>query len=134
MRKQLKLKCDTLSAISNFEMIFFSQFSLRIQKKVSFFWIDIPCENGQGSCDYPDFCDHWPLPSPCPPAYPQYGIPCTCPILQGDYNLPPSIVGHITSIGPTWLDQGDFRLKAWITDNSGRQLVCVQLNLSMKNS
>lgn len=108
---------------------------MRIQKKVSFFWVDIPCENNQGSCDYPDFCTRWPLPNPCPDAYAAHGIPCTCPWAKGDYFLPPSVVGTITKLGPSWLESGDFKLKAWVSDNeSDRTLACLQLELSLRSN
>lgn len=107
---------------------------MRIQKKVTFFWIDIPCENNQGSCDYDDFCTRWPLPNPCPAAYSANGIPCTCPFIKGDYNLPPSYVGRINALGPAWLSDGDFKLKSWIEDrDTGAVLACLQLELSLKS-
>jgi len=111
-------------------------FSIRIQKKVAFLWIDIPCDDGVGSCDYPDFCQKWPLPSPCPEEYKKAGVPCQCPIGAGHYILPPAPIlpiGGGTPL-PKWLENGSYKLKAWVNDPSGAQQFCLLLNLSLKAS
>ncbi|KAI1287120.1 Ganglioside GM2 activator [Halotydeus destructor] len=107
-------------------------YSTVMYKKVAFVWVELPCENQWGSCDYKDFCGQWAIPSPCPAAYPEHGIPCTCPFLAGDYSLPPSVVGTVVKIGPSWLDSGSFRIKAVVNDPKGNNLVCFNLYLTLK--
>lgn len=118
-----------------------SPFKVRMQKKVGFLWVDVPCQNSNGpgsnrigSCDYKDFCNHWPLPGPdCPQAYKDNGIPCTCPFPIGKYSMPLSFVGAITQVKiPQWLAKGDFKITAWITPkDSDDKLICLDLNLKL---
>ena len=53
------------------------QLDLKVEKKV-LFWITIPCVDNVGSCDYEDVCVLLQQ-IPCPPEFPKYGIPCSCP-------------------------------------------------------
>lgn len=112
------------------------QLSLRIKKKVAFFWIDVPCQDGQGSCDYDDFCNKWPIPGPdCPNAYRENKIPCKCPFTAKHYKLPLANVGHIDidAKTPKWLENGEYKAKAWVTDPKSKQMVfCINLDLNLK--
>lgn len=124
-----------------------SPFKVRMQKKVSFFWVDVPCQNSKysifgsnstdnriGSCDYKDFCNHWPLPGPdCAPSYKEHGIPCSCPFPIGKYSMPLSPVGEIKNVNiPKWLAKGEFKITAWITPkDSEDKLICINLDLHL---
>lgn len=97
--------------------------------------MDVPCQDGQGSCDYDDFCDKWPIPGPtCPDAYRGNNIPCECPFTAREYRLPLANVGHVEGGNiPKWLENGEYKVKAWVTDpKSGQMLLCVNLDLNLK--
>ena len=108
--------------------------SIRLQKQVGPFWITVPCEGGFGSCDYRDFCSHWPLPGPdCPNAFVQNKIPCSCPIPAGSYNLPYSDLGRFTTSSiPSWLENGMYYVKSWIRDTSGNTYICINMSLRLR--
>lgn len=57
---------------------------VRVQKKVGFLWIEVPCVDNVGSCDYEDLCAELPFPPgvPCPEPFLALGLPCNCPVLQ----------------------------------------------------
>ena len=58
--------------------------SVQVQKKVGFFWVDVPCVDKVGSCDYEDICLDIPFPpgQPCPEPFLTLGLPCNCPVPQ----------------------------------------------------
>jgi len=58
--------------------------TVKITKKISFIWIDVPCIDNIGSCVYEDFCVAIPLPPdvPCPEPFITLGFPCRCPFPQ----------------------------------------------------
>jgi ganglioside GM2 activator len=49
---------------------------------VGFFWIDVPCVDNVGSCDYEDLCADIPFPpgDPCPEPFLSLNLPCNCPV------------------------------------------------------
>lgn len=116
-----------------------SPFIVKMQKKVSFFWVDVPCTNTPdgnriGTCDYKDFCNHWPLPGPdCAQSYKDHGIPCECPFNIGHFSMPLLPVGEIKDVHiPAWLEKGDFKITAWINPpQSQEKLICLVLNLKL---
>ena len=116
-----------------------SPFKVRMQKKVAFVWVDVPCQNSLsgnriGSCDYEDFCTHWPLPGPdCAQSYKDHAVPCECPFLPGHYSMPLLPVGEIKDVHiPQWLEKGDFRITAWVTNQGSEdKLFCIALNLKL---
>jgi len=60
-------------------LLFCSQLSLTVKKKMGFIWVHIPCMRKQGSCTYENICEkisHFD----CPPIFKKYGIPCRCPV------------------------------------------------------
>ena len=64
--------------------IFYYKVSVQVQKKVGFFWVDVPCVDKVGSCDYEDICLDIPFPpgQPCPEPFLTLGLPCNCPVPQ----------------------------------------------------
>jgi ganglioside GM2 activator len=111
-------------------------FFIRIKKKVGPFWVNVPCENGVGSCDYPDFCEKWPIPGPkCPDAYIKNGVPCECPLKAGHYTLPYTDLGHLNNENlPAWLENGSYHLTAWVTPKGQEKaMLCVELKLELKS-
>lgn len=117
-----------------------SPFHVRMQKKGPFgIWIKVPCldsGNGNkiGTCDYDDFCDHWPLPGPeCSQSYKDNKIPCECPFNPGHYSMPLLPVGKIKEFkAPGWLEKGDFKLQAWVNPKgSDDKLICISLDLRL---
>lgn len=111
-----------------------SPFSVRIKKKVAFFWINVPCRDGSGSCDYEDFCTKWPIPSPCPDAYVKNNISCQCPLKAGHYLLPFSNLGYLNAPGiPNWLKNGEYKLMAYVTNQAtNKYFFCFELGLQIK--
>lgn len=86
-----------------------------------------------GSCDYDDFCTLWPIPSPCPHEYKENKIPCSCPLNEGSYNMPPaSILNTGKTPIPSWLENGHYKIKIWVDNAKDEQLFCIQLNLALK--
>ena len=125
-------------AESSEDLVRGSPLKVRMEKKVGFFWVKVPCQNDGsgnriGSCDYKDFCNHWPLPGPeCAQSYKDHGIPCSCPFARGKYSMPLLPVGDIKQVHiPQWLERGDFRMKAWI-ERPGSSDVLACLNLSLR--
>lgn len=106
-----------------------------MKKKVFGVWVNIPCESGFGSCDYPDFCLLWPYPKPCSEVYTRYNVPCSCPFTAGRYNFPESVVGNATlpfSDIPKWLENGHYSIEARLLDPSGTEQFCMQILMQMK--
>ena len=87
-----------------------------------------------GSCDYDDFCNQWPYPSPCPSVYVQNGIPCSCPIEDGFYHLPQSKLMYLDKgQAPSWLENGDYRINVVVKSaDSSQTLACVNMWMSVK--
>lgn len=111
------------------------QLSITLKKKVAFIWITIPCENGTGSCTYNDLCGMMPIPNPCPASFKTYSIPCKCPINSGSYNLPtsPAFTFGSSSI-PSWLASGDYKLNIKVNDKTGTEVLCLDIDLTLKDN
>jgi ganglioside GM2 activator len=63
----------------------FEKAAVRVQKKIGFIWIDIPCIDNIGSCDYEDLCaliPFKPVGEPCPEPFLSLKLPCACPFSQ----------------------------------------------------
>jgi len=105
--------------------------SINVKKKVFFVWVKIPCEESIGSCSYDDFCKLITRFT-CPQAFKQYGIPCNCPLTNGKYNLPNSGVIDIDkSILPSWLESGDYKVSASLSDKNGNEVFCIDVSLAV---
>lgn len=98
---------------------------------MAFIWVKVPCEKGIGSCNYDDFCAQ--MPNPCPTVFKQQGINCTCPVGRGSYNVPVGPVLYMSSSAiPSWLESGDYWIEARVKDHSGSEILCIDVNLSLK--
>ncbi|XP_041348954.1 ganglioside GM2 activator-like [Gigantopelta aegis] len=62
--------------------------AVEIKKKVLSTWIEIPCIEQFGSCNYDDFCQILGMITSCPAPFTEHSIPCQCPIDVGTFNLP----------------------------------------------
>jgi len=110
--------------------------SLTIEKKELGVWIEIPCIEGIGSCDYTgaDLCTKLAGVHPDVQAIlKHYGIPDTCPIHTATYNVPASdaINVHIKDPGLSWLTSGDLYFKAMIYNTAGTEDGCVEAYVSI---
>ena len=101
-----------------------------MEKKVSGFWIKVPCEGGKvGSCNYGNLCAAWA--EACPKYFEKYSIPCTCPVAAGTYSIPDAVV-DVTEKLPSGAS-GDFRITANLLSQSAGHLGCVQLEIHITN-
>ncbi|KAK2175585.1 hypothetical protein NP493_724g01007 [Ridgeia piscesae] len=98
------------------------EMELTIKKKL-FVWITIPCIDHVGSCTYPDICSQSNASS-CPPAFKKYGIPCSCPIKPGNYNLPPTVMALPKENMPGWLSEGDYKVEVRLRHQS-KEILCL---------
>lgn len=103
-------------------------------KKIADMWIKIPCVNQVGSCTYDDFCALLdklvPPGQPCPEPLLSYGLPCHCPFKAGTYNMPPSDINIPNMDLPSFLANGDYKLKA-VVSNYEQRLGCVRISFSL---
>jgi ganglioside GM2 activator len=97
---------------------------VEVQKKV-IVWIKVPCIDNVGSCTYDDVCKFIPLLK-CPVVFQKYGIPCACPIPANTYKLPPSPFYIDDSFLPSFLTDGEYQVKADISQGS-RSIVCIHM-------
>ncbi|XP_076032996.1 ganglioside GM2 activator-like isoform X2 [Oratosquilla oratoria] len=89
--------------------------SVTVMRKVGFVWIEIPCLFGLGSCDYPDLCEVIPFSKdkPCPYPFPEYSLPCHCPIPSAHYLVKDGIFPTPIpkTLIPPWLETGSYYVK-----------------------
>ncbi|XP_014662989.1 PREDICTED: ganglioside GM2 activator-like [Priapulus caudatus] len=102
---------------------------LTIEKK-ELIWLTIPCVDNVGSCTYNDICPM--LPSICDqiPALRKYGIPCTCPIRPGNYQMPLTDVKIPDEGIPSFLENGKYKARMELS-RSGKQIACYALHFSL---
>ena len=60
-----------------------------MEKKVTGFYVKVPCLEQWGSCNYGDLCTVWK--KFCPIYFEKFGFPCNCPIPTGNYSLPDTL-------------------------------------------
>merc|ERR1712055_40268 len=90
---------------------------LEIKKKVVFVWIAVPCVDDLGSCTYDDICKLDPFdPDNCPPPFSTYGLPCTCPIDPGYFDIDATTF-YVSQSLPGGLASGDYQIKATLSSN-----------------
>ena len=59
------------------------QLFVTMKKKVWIAWVDIPCDDNVGSCNYPDVCALSPFKNTeCPQIFKDNQIPCKCPVAK----------------------------------------------------
>jgi ganglioside GM2 activator len=106
--------------------------TLDIHKKIGL-WVPIPCIDKEiGSCTYTGVCGMLP-PGPCPPALQKLGIPCHCPFAAGVYKVPSFTTKlDVGSKVPSWLSDGEYKVKATATGAGGEALFCADIEVSIK--
>ncbi|XP_077182639.1 ganglioside GM2 activator [Paroedura picta] len=107
-----------------------------LEKRIGDMWLKVPCVDQLGSCTYNDICHYLDIYIPpgqkCPEPLRSYGIPCHCPFKVGTYNLPPSDI-YIPSMDlPSFLTNGDYRLKTKMMHDN-EQLACLKLFFSLQS-
>ncbi|XP_023236589.1 uncharacterized protein LOC111635726 [Centruroides sculpturatus] len=104
------------------------QVDIKMKKKVYFVWVEVPCMDNIGSCSYSDFCDL--VPTTCPSFVKKAGLPCKCPVIEGEYKLDPTTVEIPNIPLPSFLEDGDY--KATVNGfHNGKQLFCYNVAFSL---
>ncbi|KAK4016694.1 hypothetical protein OUZ56_031657 [Daphnia magna] len=105
---------------------------VRVQKKVGFLWIEVPCVDNVGSCDYEDLCAELPFPPgvPCPEPFLALGLPCNCPVLQGDYFIRNKLVFIPDEHIPQFLARGQYSVQVRASINS-QEVICFQSKFTL---
>nr|XP_056721046.1 ganglioside GM2 activator [Euleptes europaea] len=107
---------------------------ITLEKKIGDMWLKVPCVDDLGSCTYDDLCAILdtlvPPGQPCPQPLQSYGIPCHCPFKAGTYNLPPSDIFIPNMDLPSFLTNGDYRLKS-VLSNGDQEIGCLKLSFSL---
>ncbi|KAH7967905.1 hypothetical protein HPB52_003820 [Rhipicephalus sanguineus] len=98
-----------------------------IMKKKVYLWVTVPCVNDFGSCDYDDICDV----QDCPLFYDFLGLPCGCPIKEGDYSVRNKEFEVPALLLPDWITSGDYQVTVKARSRS-EPLFCVHFTLSLK--
>ncbi|KAL3223003.1 hypothetical protein MRX96_027838 [Rhipicephalus microplus] len=98
-----------------------------IMKKKVYLWVTVPCVNDFGSCDYDDICDV----QDCPLFYDFLGLPCGCPIKEGDYSVRNKEFEVPALLLPDWITSGDYQVTVKARSR-GEPLFCVHFTLSLK--
>ncbi|KAM7291203.1 uncharacterized protein ISCGN_027778 [Ixodes scapularis] len=99
---------------------------INMKKKV-YLWVTVPCVNDFGSCDYENIC----TAGDCPLFYEVLGLPCGCPIKEGNYEVHDKefVVPALTL--PDWLTSGDYQVTVK-AKSDGDHLFCVHFTLSIR--
>ncbi|XP_077597985.1 ganglioside GM2 activator-like isoform X1 [Stigmatopora nigra] len=109
--------------------------NITLEKEVMGFWVKIPCLLDLGSCHYPDICDILnqmiPPGQDCPEPLHAYGLPCRCPFKSGSYALPQSSFFVPFVDAPSWLSNGDYRVRGILGDGV-EELSCLKVALSLQ--
>ncbi|XP_060096276.1 ganglioside GM2 activator [Heteronotia binoei] len=105
-----------------------------LEKKMGDMWLKIPCMDNIGSCTYNNLCamldELIPPGQLCPEPLQSYGIPCHCPFKAGTYNLPPSVI-YIPNLDlPSFLTNGDYRIKI-VLSMGDQELGCAKISFSL---
>ncbi|XP_075545003.1 ganglioside GM2 activator-like isoform X1 [Dermacentor variabilis] len=96
-------------------------------KKKVYLWVTVPCVNDFGSCDYDDICNV----QDCPLFYDFLGLPCGCPIKEGDYSVRNKEFEVPALLLPDWITSGDYQVTVRARSR-GEALFCVHFTLSLK--
>jgi len=114
--------------------------TLKMQKKIGI-WVTIPCIDNVGSCTYPDVCvllEKIPLdPSgQCPAPLPKYNVPCRCPLPKASWDVPQTAINipKIPPSIPAALVSGDFQIHAEAYTSTGAQLLCLDVEFTLKDN
>ncbi|XP_054263903.1 ganglioside GM2 activator-like [Macrosteles quadrilineatus] len=60
---------------------------IKMERRIFYRWVKIPCVGNFGSCQYTDICDLADKYENCKDKPGEKVIPCKCPISQGDYEI-----------------------------------------------
>ncbi|KAH9374063.1 hypothetical protein HPB48_005332 [Haemaphysalis longicornis] len=96
-------------------------------KKKVYLWVTVPCVNDFGSCDYDDICSV----QSCPLFYEFLGLPCGCPIKEGEYSVKNKEFEVPALMLPDWITSGDYQVTVKARSR-GEALFCVHFTLSLK--
>jgi len=110
------------------------QAQLTLEKKELGIWIEIPCLDNVGSCNYNDPCSLLLQNQEkiCPHLVP-YGLPCPCPIVAGTYSLPAAgVEWKLDNPGYSWLTNGDLYAKVQLIDSTGTTALCLEIYATLK--
>uniref|UniRef100_A0A6B2LMM7 MD-2-related lipid-recognition domain-containing protein n=1 Tax=Arcella intermedia TaxID=1963864 RepID=A0A6B2LMM7_9EUKA len=112
--------------------------SLTIEKNTLGVWIEVPCIDGVGSCDYAaaDLCTRLADAAKDPNTLAilkKYNLPVACPVAAGNYQIPSSdpLNVHVKNPNLSWLTNGDFYLKADAFDANGNENGCLEVYVSL---
>lgn len=94
---------------------------IKLEKKIGFLWITVPCNRIPGTCHHVNICDELSKET-CPTGYPN----CHCPIKKGIYTMTPTTF----SVPQGGVPSGDYRLTARLKQN-GNEIGCVHLELAV---
>ncbi|GAU90853.1 hypothetical protein RvY_03213 [Ramazzottius varieornatus] len=100
-----------------------------VEKKV-FVWVNLPCVDDFGSCNYADVCSRLP-PPPCPQPIIEAKLPCSCPFPIGKYSVKDLEYEIDTKQYPPELVQGDFKFHIVIKQKN-QSIGCYDFELSIK--
>jgi ganglioside GM2 activator len=109
------------------------QAQLTVEKKELGVWIEIPCLDNVGSCNYNDPCTllNANQDMVCPIVKPA-GLPCTCPFPAATYSIPASgLVIPLQSPGYSWLTSGDLYAKLVLIDSAGHVALCFEVYVTL---
>merc|ERR1712227_43623 len=106
---------------------------VKLQKKVGFVWITVPCTSNYGSCTYEDICslmDEHVNNEICD-VLSVFGLPCKCPWLPdkftGSHEVPPVDLGAAGS-----LVSGTYFARVAV-NQGGQQLACLEVEVKIKS-
>lgn len=94
---------------------------IKLEKKISFLWITVPCDKIPGGCHYDNICDLLGKET-CPIGYKN----CHCPFKKGTYTLTPTAI----SVKQGGIPGGDYKFTAWLKQGS-KEVGCIYLQLSV---
>lgn len=110
--------------------------TVKVERKVGWFWVKIPCLDSLGSCHYKDVCKLSPIvpPEACPDPFPRFGLPCYCPIAKGLYKVKGGVfsIPNFSKYLPSWLVSGDYYIHG-TAQAKGRTLGCYNLYVSVSH-
>lgn len=112
---------------------------LTLEKKELGVYIEIPCIDNIGSCDYTGafICEELAKAAAKADVHAilaKYNLPMACPVAPHEFIVPTNdpINVHINDPGLSWLTSGDIYAKAVVTNAAGTQTACIEIYFSIK--
>ncbi|XP_050415161.1 ganglioside GM2 activator [Patella vulgata] len=100
---------------------------VKIAKKEGDKYLDLPCIQGVGSCNYSDVCALLAqIGTQCPDPLVEAGIPCQCPYNAGSYKLESAAF----NVGSALLPTGDYMASINMTSADGH-VGCYEINVTL---